>query len=182
MTKIWKQLLQIIRLFVKNMEDGGVDTTVIESRQHKFLTHKTWWTSYWISDHATGIDEFSFHNFILKMCGPIIENEYLWVYTKFMCLHISVKNEIKTTLLYYSIFSVWKWRFKARCWYLRKWRIFKRSRLSVYLSSHTFYSRRAGARAKGELISEGILTFPLLICTWLFLNQVVKIKLDKLDF
>ena len=24
------------------------------------------------------------------MCGPIIENEHLWVYTKFMCLHIPI--------------------------------------------------------------------------------------------
>ena len=27
------------------------------------------------------------HNFISKICGPIIEIEHLWVCTKFMCLH-----------------------------------------------------------------------------------------------
>ena len=27
------------------------------------------------------------HNFVLKTCGPIIENEHLWVCTKFICLH-----------------------------------------------------------------------------------------------
>jgi hypothetical protein len=25
-----------------------------------------------------------------KTCGPIIENEHLWVSTKFMCLHIPI--------------------------------------------------------------------------------------------
>ena len=43
---------QSFEFCVRSMEDGGVDTTVIESSQH---------------------------DFILKMCGPIIENEHLWV-------------------------------------------------------------------------------------------------------
>ena len=87
------------------MEDGGVDTTVIERLQLKmgqmadflhllassvFLFIKTWCISHLISDLAARIDEFSYHNFILKICGPIIENEYLWVCTKFMCLHIPI--------------------------------------------------------------------------------------------
>ena len=44
-----------------------------------FLTNKPWCTSNWISDHEAWIDEICLHNFVLKMCGPIIKNEHLWV-------------------------------------------------------------------------------------------------------
>ena len=46
-----------------------------------------------ISDHVAwiDIDEFRYiTQLILKMCGPRIENEHLWAYTKFMCLHIPI--------------------------------------------------------------------------------------------
>ena len=35
------------------------------------------------------------HTLILKVCGPIIKSEHLWVYTKFMCLHILISLDIR---------------------------------------------------------------------------------------
>ena len=53
-----------------------------------FWLIKTWYTSNEISDHAAPIDKFSYHNSIQKIYEPIIENEHIWVCTKFMFLHI----------------------------------------------------------------------------------------------
>ena len=48
------------------------------------------------------------------MCGPIIENEHLWVCTKFMRLHIP----ISLVLCYYSFFGKTIWLVKFGIWYL----------------------------------------------------------------
>ena len=49
-----------------------------------FWLIKAWCTSNLISNLAVCIDEFNQHNFILKICGPLIEIEHLWVCTKFI--------------------------------------------------------------------------------------------------
>ena len=55
-----------------------------------FWLIKTWCTSNQISDHSVRIGEFSWHNFISKICGPIIKGKHLWICTKFMHLHIPI--------------------------------------------------------------------------------------------
>ena len=64
------------------MEDGGVDRTIIDCRQHQLgqMADLLTFLAFGFLDHAAHTDE----------CGPIIKSEHLWVCTKFMHLHIPI--------------------------------------------------------------------------------------------
>ena len=93
------------QLTAQDGPNGGLSSSITF---FSFLFIKTWCTSNQISDHSAHIDEFSWHNFISKICGPIIRNEHLWVCTKFMCLHIPIsllciQNNAQVPKLHYSV-------------------------------------------------------------------------------
>ena len=105
------------------MENGGVDTTVIDSRQHQMGLMADFPPL--LPSSVFDLSKQDVHQiksqtiqhalmnlvdklFLKKTCGPIIGNEHLWVCTKFMCLQtpislLSIQNSVQVPTLHYSV-------------------------------------------------------------------------------
>ena len=97
-------------LSFKNMKDGGVDTTVIESRKHKMsqmadISLLFASSGFDLTKHD--VPQIKSHNMrhaLMNLVNTtLFEKKHLWVCTKFMCLHIPVQE-----LKFCKLLSFWQ--------------------------------------------------------------------------